>query len=145
MSGPKWWRLFCLNRNTSIPIKNLILFLKPAFWLAFITILCLMPAEDLPRVKAFEFPHFDKVVHFGMYFIFALLMVRPLKINRWPVWPVTILSSMFVGGVIEILQFAFTYQRFASWGDFAADMTGALAGLVAYVFLVKDKPWERFV
>lgn len=104
-----------------------------------------MPAEDLPRVKAFEFPHFDKLVHFGMYFVFALLMVRPLRINRWPVWPVTILSSMFVGGVIEILQFTFTYQRFASWGDFVADMTGAVVGLLAYGWVVACFEWEKYI
>lgn len=106
------------------------IFIKPLLWLVFIMVLCLMPPQDLPQMPGFQLPFFDKIVHSGMYFIFSLLMVRPLRIMHWPVWPVTLAASLIVGGLIEILQYTLTSFRSASWGDFAADTVGAAAGIL---------------
>ena len=126
-------------------IHYLKLFWKPLTWLVIITVLCLLPPQDLPGKSLWRIPHFDKMVHFGMYFILAGLMARPVKTVRVPVWTVTLLTSVFVGGMIEILQFAVTSQRSASWGDFLADMAGAVVGLLLYGWLVAERRWERFI
>jgi hypothetical protein len=52
---------------------------------------------------------------------------------------------LFIGGLIEVLQWAVTSQRSASWGDFSADFAGAIAGLIAYGLFVSDKPWETYI
>jgi VanZ family protein len=125
--------------------KLITLFVKPLVWLVFIAVLCFMPAEDIPKTPLILIPHFDKLVHFGMYFILAVLLIRPLRFFRMPVWPVTLLISVFIGGMIEILQFAITDTRSASWGDFFADTAGAIVGLLVYEWLVNGKRWERFI
>jgi VanZ family protein len=125
--------------------KTLILFSKTAIWLAIVMVLCLMPAKDLPETSLAKIPNFDKLVHFGMYFIFAVLLFRPYKTIKIPVLTCTLLTSLIAGGMIEVLQYAVTDCRSADWRDFAADFAGAVAGLVFYNLLIKDRPWERLV
>jgi VanZ family protein len=124
--------------------QTLVNFWKPALWLVVITVLCLIPPQDLPGKSLARIPHFDKVIHFGMYFILAVLLVRPLTLSGLKVWLWTLAISIFVGGVIEILQYAVTNMRSANWGDFGADVVGAVAGRAAYAWLVKGRRWERF-
>jgi VanZ family protein len=126
-------------------IKTLTLFIKPALWLCIIVTLCLMPPQDIPGKSLMRVPHFDKMVHAGMYFVLALLIIRPFKTFRIPVWTGTLAFSLFIGGIIEILQWAVTSERSASWGDFSADMAGALAGLLIYGWLVAGRKWERYL
>jgi len=121
------------------------LFIKPFIWLLFIAVLSLMPAEDLPKMPMRDLPQFDKMVHFAMYFILAVLLVKPLQRLHLPVLLIVLFISILIGGLIEILQFAITNYRSASWFDFLADMAGAAAGLLAFNMLVAGKWWERYV
>lgn len=124
--------------------SKLALFMKPFIWLLFIAVLSLMPAEDLPKMPLRDLPQYDKMVHFTMYFILAVLLVKPLIILQYPVWLVVLFISVLIGGLIEILQFAITNYRSASWFDFVADITGAITGLLAFGKLVAGKSWERY-
>jgi len=126
-------------------LKTITLFVKPLIWLVIITILCLMPADKLPSAPFLFFPGFDKLVHFGLYFILALLLFRPLTQKGWKVVMPVLLITMLVGGIIEALQFFLTQTRSADWGDFLADLTGAVCGLLAYDWLVKGRTWERWI
>ena len=124
--------------------SKLALFIKPFIWLIFIAVLSLMPAEDLPKVPMWNLPQFDKLVHFTMYFILAVLLAKPLIKLELLVWSIVLFISVLIGGLIEILQFAITNYRSASWFDFLADITGAIIGLLAYGKLVSGKWWERY-
>lgn len=121
-----------------------LLFWKPILWLVVITTLCLMPPQDLPVQEFYAIPHFDKVVHFGMYFVLALLLIHPLQRRALKVALGVFLISFLVGGAIEILQFAMAIQRSASWGDFIADMAGAAAGWLLYSPLIRTLPFTKF-
>lgn len=132
-------RLININLYT-----KLALFIKPFIWLLFIAVLSLMPAEDLPKVPLRDLPQFDKMIHFAMYFMLAVLLVKPLQRLHLPVWLIVLLTSIIIGGLIEILQFAITNYRSASWFDFLADITGAIAGVLAYGMMVSGKWWERY-
>jgi VanZ family protein len=129
----------------------LLRFLKPLVWLVVITILCIMPPSNLPTTSLFEIPQFDKAIHFGMYFVMALLLVHPLEkvyppgIARRILAIDILLISLAVGGIIEILQFAMAYQRSASWGDLVADLAGAAAGWLLYFPLLRHLPFLRIL
>jgi VanZ family protein len=124
--------------------RNLTLFIKPFIWLVIIAVLCLMPGNDLPRIPLSNLPQFDKLVHFMMYFILALLLVKPLRRLQLPVWVIVLVISVLIGGLIEILQYAITNLRSASWFDFFADIAGTITGLLTYGMLVAGKWWERY-
>lgn len=121
-------------------LKILLRFLPAFLWLVFIVVACLMPGDDLPVGKLFAIPHFDKVVHFGMYFVLAILLVFPFQSVRLPVGWSLLLATLLIGGAIEILQFLVTSERSASWGDLAADMAGAMAGWPAFFLLLRIFP-----
>ena len=125
-------------------LRILLLFWKPVVWLGVINTLCLMPPQDLPVKEFYAIPHFDKVVHFGMYFVLALLLIHPLQRRALKVALGVFLISFLVGGAIEILQFAMAMQRTASWGDFLADMAGATAGWLLYFPLIRYIPFTKF-
>jgi VanZ family protein len=109
-------------------------FVPALVWVAVITILCLMPGDDLPGRGLFGIPHFDKIAHAGLYFILAILLVTPLKSAGLPVIPVIMAFSLLLGGGMELLQDYFTTSRSGSWFDLIADLTGAFSGLVIFPF-----------
>jgi hypothetical protein len=54
-------------------------FWKPLLWLAIICYALFIPAGDLPIKPFLKIPHFDKMVHFGLFFVFCLFTVTTFK------------------------------------------------------------------
>jgi VanZ family protein len=49
---------------------------RAILWILVIAFGCLMPGDKLPSTSFFsKIPHFDKIVHFVLYFIFALFLM----------------------------------------------------------------------
>ncbi|MCQ8878178.1 VanZ family protein [Pseudoalteromonas shioyasakiensis] len=71
------------------------------------------------------FPHIDKVAHFGIFFILAVVMDKAFKIPLW----VQILMLAGYGAAIEVMQDMLPYRQ-ASIGDFIADFAGAVSYFV---------------
>ena len=73
---------------------------------------------------------FDKMVHFGIFLGFALL----LHLDRRPRLGITLLVSLAFAGGIELVQSLIPY-RSGDWRDFAAGGAGAGVGVVlVYMF-----------
>lgn len=111
-------------------------------WAAFILVICLMSHRHVPRVTI---PHFDKLVHFGLYFILAILtwygwtrqnFFAALRANT--ALKIILLLALY-GMTIEILQGTLTSDRSFDLWDELANSTGALAGTLAAarVFIAK--------
>lgn len=103
-------------------------------WTIIIFVLCVMPSDDLPNPR-FNFPHIDKVVHFGMYFVSSLLMMYPLEryrhFSRAHIWCIAIGFAFLFGGAVELLQARY-FGRSGDWYDLLADVLGGTAGCLAY-------------
>ena len=109
-------------------------------WAAFILTLCLLPGRDLPSVSIWEF---DKVIHFAFYVILAGLMFwgwrkqdafSALHTNTF----LKILVITFTYGfAVEILQEVLTTDRHFDWLDALANSTGAVAGCLISVKLLR--------
>ncbi len=125
-------------------VKTIKLYFRPILWLAWITFLCLVPTEDIPGAGLINIPGFDKLVHFGMYFVLAVLLYRPFILQHLPPLPLILLVTVIVGGLIELLQLYLTSYRSASLYDFLADLAGAASGWWAYWLMIKGKSWERY-
>ncbi len=91
------------------------------------------------------FPYDDKVMHFGIYALLALLVVRAVQKEK-PLWSpekIKIITILFVSafGLSDELHQAFVPERFASALDFLADCAGAVAGCLFYTnFVLKKIP-----
>ncbi|AZQ59090.1 hypothetical protein EJ994_09820 [Maribacter sp. MJ134] len=122
-------------------ITKLLLVLKPiifriAFisWLMFVTFSSLSSFEGVD-VSYINIPHFDKIVHFGFYFVMVVLGVfafdEQFK-NRFGPQKGLIFMLIFAiayGVIIEVLQAGFTANRQGDVLDAIANTLGALSGM----------------
>ncbi len=112
-------------------------------WAALILVACAIPGNELNKVSLISIPYFDKIVHFGFYFVFSfLLMIGYVKFHskvrkRTYIYPLNI--SAIYGGSIEMLQNAVFVNRGADWSDFIANVLGSVFGILAF-FLLKSFP-----
>jgi len=121
-------------------MKNLLQYWKSAVWSIIIFVLSTMPLKDTGAEKLFDFPHMDKLVHFGFYSLLAVLMLFDHTKTRIPKFNhfITAFTVCLVyGGMIEILQGSVFVERSTEMLDFVANTTGALIGCTFYLLLVK--------
>jgi hypothetical protein len=113
--------------------------LPAILWAVLIFISSSIPSTMIPNLKIFDF---DKVIHFGIYFLFAFFMYRALRYqNRIPLLARhallgTVLLVIVYGASDEFHQY-FVPGRQADVFDLMADTLGAVV-LVAGVWV-----WER--
>lgn len=80
----------------------------------------------------------DKVAHFVMYFVFALLFMRMRKkINPKPQLRYLLFLSVIVPTVDELHQIPIAGRTFSVW-DIVADVMGFLVVFCLYRFLKKN-------
>jgi len=85
------------------------------------------------------FPHIDKVAHFGIFFVLAIIMDKAFKL---PLYSQILLLAGY-GASIEIMQDALPYRQ-ASIGDFIADFAGAASYFLLRVIFTprKKNPYD---
>ena len=110
------------------------------FWALLILVLCLLPGKDIPSLAIFEF---DKLVHFLIYMLLALLMYYGWKkqtsfpaLQNKTILKILIITSTY-GFVVEILQELLTADRHFDILDALANSTGAVAGSLMGTFVKK--------
>lgn len=90
-----------------------------------------MPGRDLPSVSIWEF---DKIVHFGVYFLLAVLLYFGWKKQQTvphlhhQTKLKIILICVAYGFGVEVLQEWLTADRHFDWFDAIANGVGGLAG-----------------
>lgn len=118
-------------------------FWKPLLWIIVVAVLSLLPGDELPK-STFMIPHFDKIVHIGMYFMSCLFLISPfekLKIGKG--YLAAFAFSLFLGALLEVLQATIARNRSGNYEDFVADLIGAAMALVFYRYFVAGKALEQ--
>ena len=102
-----------------------------------IVLLSLVPSSSMPSSRIFNIPYLDKLVHFAMYasigFV-ALMESRCLKSCQL-FHLILVLLIFLMSAVIEVLQATVVATRAAEWYDLFANISGLVAGYVAYRIL----------
>ncbi len=107
---------------------------------------CILGSEQVPDLPPLL--PWDKLVHAGMFFVLSgvcyydyyRLFDGNVNRNKWIFWCFFI--PVIYGAGIELLQqFVFT-SRSAEWGDFIADVIGALVATVGAIYFLnyRNKP-----
>jgi VanZ family protein len=112
-------------------------------WAAFILVLCMMPGRHIPHVRI---PNFDKVVHFSLYLIFAILTYWGwqkqnylIALHAQTTIKVIVLLSLY-GYTIELMQGWLTTDRSYDIYDALANVCGAIVGaLIASQIVGRNK------
>lgn len=123
-------------------------FWKPFLWLLIICYLSLTPSESLPKMP--KFFEYDKIGHLVLYLIFTLLLIKGLSLKlkekglsasklKW----IALFVSVFIGGIIEILQANLIRNRHGDITDFLADIIGSVLGTILYNFVAQR--FYRFI
>lgn len=117
-------------------------YIKIIAWFIVILYLTLTPAGDIPKLSLLSVPYFDKVVHFTMYFVMSLLLAGYFhqfkKYSNKKILLINAVLLIFIGGLLEILQYELPINRDCSWGDFSANTTGAITGTLIYLYWLKN-------
>lgn len=95
-------------------------------WSIVIIVLCSLPGKDLPQVNILNF---DKVAHFGVMFIWAILWLWDKPSRN--IWFVALGGGIF-GTAIEFYQDMLPWERSFDWFDALADFVGACCGVAAW-------------
>jgi VanZ family protein len=90
-----------------------------------------------------EIPYFDKMVHFGLFFIMGIFLIAELryqtKLSRISIALITFLAITIYGGTIEILQEHYFINRSGDFWDLCADVAGGVTSVFMFPFLKKQK------
>ena len=116
-------------------------FIKPLIWFITIIYLSLLPKADMPDKPLFTIPHFDKLVHFGMYFIWVLLIIPLFSSRRSSqfLYLTTIGSVILIGGSMEIFQELMQCGRSADITDMYANLIGGISALLMSPYLFQNR------
>lgn len=120
-------------------------FIKPILWLLIIFYGLFIPADNLPTKPFTAIPHFDKLVHFGLFFVLCLLLFVPfkkLKTNHLVIAP---LISFILSAVLETVQHIVSSSRSSNFYDFVANSLGILAAILFYHFIVSGTKMENLI
>ncbi len=110
-------------------ISILYLFLA-LFWTYEVTYLSLFPIEPVSG-PWFDFPHMDKLGHFGFYFGFVLLWYLYFKaIKLKKSWKYSFVLAILYGILMEVLQYTMPYERMFDMLDIVANITGAVFAVI---------------
>jgi VanZ family protein len=99
-------------------------------FISYVALMVLVFLAPVPAIPLVESPHVDKLVHFGVFLGFALLlyMDRPSRIG----W--TLLISLAFAAGIELVQWVLPYRE-GDWWDFVAGAAGASVGAVLMLLI----------
>jgi VanZ family protein len=114
---------------------------KSLLWSALVLIACAIPSNKVPSVEILKWAHFDKLVHFGMFFVLSTLLVseinhlksKGLVAKAAFLWAGII--SIFYGLSIEAIQYFFLPTRSGSWLDMWANIVGTLTAFLLYKYV----------
>jgi hypothetical protein len=134
---------------TTVRIIQIVALLLALAWAGTIWWVNGIPGSDLPRISwVNNIPHFDKIVHFGMYAILgafawgATALGTPAGSRQWYGWSgMTILLPAIFGAFDEWRQGSVP-GRSASMADWYADAAGAIVAVV--LLMVIHLAWTKW-
>jgi len=123
------------------------LFLPVILWALVIVLLSGFPGNKVPDVPLWNF---DKLVHVGMYaplsflLLFALNPQYPKQKNRYLTICFVVVSCVFYGGIMEILQHYIFINRSGNIYDFLANAIGSIIGVFIHPYIIKLLPIQKW-
>lgn len=99
----------------------------------------LLPKEVVSQGSWLNIPHFDKVSHLCAYallvFLWSITLVE--KTTKIKAARIAFYGSIFLGVLLEILQWQLNVGRYFEILDIIANIIGSIIGLIAFYKLFK--------
>ena len=108
-------------------------------WLICASVLFFLPGSALPKENWLDKIYFDKWVHFGLFamlvFLWRFSFPSHSTFSNWAI----LLLALSYGFSVEFIQKFWIPGRSFDLTDVAADMTGAIAGLIFWLNRYRKK------
>jgi len=104
-------------------------------WLIAMMVATSIPGTSLPEISLWQW---DKLAHFFVYGVLAILCIRYLWIRRGLSRKQALIATAVVCSVYAVLDEVHQLwipMRSCAWQDMVADLAGLVAGLAVYRFL----------
>lgn len=121
---------------------------KTLFIMLVVTTLSLVNTSNIHPKPLFVIPHFDKIIHFSMYFTMAFfLMFEYYLHHKHKITHIIqiLLIPLFWGAAMEIAQLLLTNYRSADWWDMVANSIGIITAYFAVYTLRHNKLVSRLI
>jgi VanZ family protein len=99
--------------------------------------LSLTSSRTFESIQLGNIPYFDKVVHFGMYFLMMSVVIIEHRRNLWHSFNLFLLAliPLSYGILMEILQMILTSSRTGDFYDAVADAAGVIASVLLWLLI----------
>ena len=115
-------------------------------WTMILLVLLLAPIGETQIPSPLGLKHFDKVAHFGLFFITGLVSVFGIKfLSRFRNRILTgIIFGLFLAVITEFVQLLLPVRNMSLY-DLLADVVGLGVGLALYAFLYSKQTIRTFM
>lgn len=124
---------------------NISNYWRLAIYFVIMCYLLFMPASQLPSEPFVKIPHFDKIVHFGMFCVLCILLFRPVKQFTPNFYFWTPILTLVFAVALEFLQQKITKSRSSDVYDLWANCAGLAFGVIFYRLFINDRKLEALV
>jgi VanZ family protein len=119
--------------------------LPSAGWAMLILVMISWPASQMPDAEIMKLPHFDKIIHFSLFFVFAVLLAaglffqpKNLFIFKFRI-AIALAAGLVYGSLTEIFQSLALPERHGSLADFAANAFGTVFGVLCFRYIFAQR------
>lgn len=126
---------------SSTNTKLWLYFIPALLWFLLIYVLLTLPGEDFEDSSLNAIPHFDKIVHMGLFGAQLFWLCLPLAKRYKPDAPILVWVTVAViifGILMEYVQKYFTVDRSFDWTDMVADGVGAVLSYFCMRYIFKQ-------
>ena len=117
-------------------------FLLPLIvWTIIIFLIIAIPGSSIPESPLFRIPHFDKIVHAGIFFFLGLFSVYGftkqgdqtfIKRNAYTI---SVIFCVLYGVLSEVIQQVYISERSGEFADAIANISGSAVGVLLFYYL----------
>ena len=102
-----------------------------------------LPPSSIPRTPLLQIPHFDKLVHFGIFAILGVFLSYGFfkqsgKFASRNLYTFSLIIGVIYGGATELYQLHYVEGRSGELLDFLANVAGCISGLIAF-YIVQNR------
>jgi len=120
-------------------------FLPAIVWVVIIFAVISWPADQIPENEILTIPHFDKLIHFFCFFIWANLLAYGLHRQSDSsglyrnAYAIALIAGILYAGLTELFQLLFFESRHGNINDFFFNVFGMVFGLFFYKQIIKHR------
>lgn len=119
-------------------------YLLPAvLWAIIILVVISIPGSSIPSTSLLQIPHFDKLVHLGLFFFLVVFLNYGLYKQQKPQplirrhYTISLVAGVIYGVGTELLQHYYISERHGDLADVAANTLGCIMGTATFYYLKK--------